>query len=725
MNAQTPLTPVAALNLAGLRRVPVVRQSEAAECGLACLAMVAAYHGYKADLASLRRRFSISLKGTTLKVLIGIADEIGLNVRPVRCEVEELGALAMPAVLHWDLSHFVVLTKIDRRLTGMALGAGSGSSLRYTIHDPAHGQLVLGREEVSRRFTGVAMELRPTERFTRKNETVRLRLAQLWTRVSGLKRGLVQAALLSVVLQLAALAMPFYMQTAIDTVLPAFDADLLTVLAVGFAGLVLVQLATTWLRSWVLLGLTSQLGYQMVVNLFRHMVQLPLGWFERRHVGDVVSRFGSTQPLVSMLSDGLVAAVLDGVMACVTLGLMLVYSLKLACLAVAALALYLVIRLASLQSMQLLNANIIAANAAEQSVLIESIRGILGVKTFGQEQNRLTLWQNRKVEAVNAQMRIGRVGAGFDALQGAITGLETILFVYLAIGMAMKGEITVGMIFAFQSYKSQFIGAGTRLIGAAITWKLNDVHMARLADIALAPPESGMAGAVGLHGTRPPLSGRIELRGIHFRYGTGEPEVLSGVSLAVEPGETLLLVGPSGGGKTTLMKIMLGLLDPTEGEVLVDGVPLARYGKAAFRHQVGAIMQDDLLYAGSIAENIALFDPEVDMERVKEVAGQANIAAEIEAMPMAYESLVGDMGSSLSGGQRQRVLIARALYRRPRFIFADEITASLDPQNHERVGAMLAAVPATRIVVTHRPFNQIPARVVAVCGGRAEEVRVA
>ena len=281
----------------------------------------------------------------------------------------------------------------------------------------------------------------------------------------------------------------------------------------------------------------------------------------------------------------------------------------------------------------------------------------------------------------------------------------------------MRAELTVGMIFAYQAYKQQFLGAGARLIEASLNWRINTVHLARIADIALARPE---LGAIGTGTERPPLTGRIELRGVRFRYGTGEPEVLKGIDLVIEPGETLIITGPSGGGKTTLMKVMLGLLDPTEGETLVDGVPLTTYGKAAFRHQVGAVMQDDLLYAGTIAENIALFDPEMDMQRVRKVAAQASIADEIERMPMNYESFVGDMGSSLSGGQRQRVLVARALYPSPKYIFADEVTASLDPTSHDRIDDALNQVSATKIIVTHRGFARTEGRTLYIDNGLAE-----
>lgn len=707
------------IEFGGIRRTPLVHQSEAAECGLACLAMVAGFHGYVTDLPALRRRFPLSAKGTSLSTLMKIADEVGLTPRAMRCEPDELGQLALPAILHWDMSHFVVLTQADRAFGGIV------GAQRFTIHDPAHGRIMLDRAEVSRRFTGVALELRPSDRFQKKDEAVRLKLSHFWTRIGGLKRALAQALLLSLILQVAALAMPFYLQTAVDQVIPAADGDLLLTLAFGFAGLVLLQIFTGLLRSWVLLGIGTQLGHQMVINLFRHMMQLPLAWFERRHVGDVISKFGSTAPLVKMISDDLIAVLIDGMMAALTLALLFLYSPKLAVLALAALGLYALLQFAFLPVFRRRSADSIAAAAAEETSLIESVRGILGVKTFGQERNRLLVWQNRAVESVNADIRIARLGLAFNTIEAAIFGLEGVIFVYLAIRMAMTGELTVGMIFAFQAYKNQFTGAASNLVEKIVEWRANDVHMTRIADIALAEPEAGMAGEAGASGQRPPLSGRIELRGVRFRYGTGEPEVLSGVDLTIEPNETVVLVGPSGGGKTTLMKIMLGLLDPTEGEVLVDGVSLARYGKGAFRHQVGAIMQDDLLYAGSIAENIALFDPDIDMVRIREVAALAQVAEEIERMPMGYESLVGDMGSSLSGGQRQRVLIARALYRRPRFIFADEVTANLDPANHAKVGAMLAAVPATRVIVTHKSFEGVRCRTVHVEDGTVSDSQVA
>jgi ATP-binding cassette subfamily B protein RaxB len=451
-------------------------------------------------------------------------------------------------------------------------------------------------------------------------------------------------------------------------------------------------------------------------------MRLPYAWFERRHVGDILSRFTSTEPLVGMLTQGMLAAVVDGLLAMAALVLMLLYSPTLTLIALGALLLSGLLKLAYLQALKVLNVNLITAMAQEQSALVESIRGILSVKTFGQEDTRQRLWQNRLAEAVNAKLRMAQTTAGFDAAQNAILGFETIAFTFVAIGLVMDAQFTVGMLFAFQSFKMHFLGAGTRLIQTAVDWRLNGVHLNRIADIALSEPERGLLGA-GVD--QPMLTGRIELRNIGWRYGTGEPLVLQQVNLTIEPGETVLLIGPSGGGKTTLMKIMLGLLDPPVGEVLVDGMPLQSYGKAGFRRQIGAIMQDDLLYAGTIAENIAFFDTRIDMDQVRAAARKAAIDADIQQMPMGYETLVGDMGSSLSGGQRQRVMIARALYRQPRIVFADEITASLDPASHERVGEAIASLEATRIIVTHRAFTALPkARLFVVDGGAVRELHL-
>jgi len=700
------------LNFTGRPMLPLIRQSEAAECGLACLAMVAAYHGHRTTLSHLRRRFAISLRGATLAQLMVMAEAMGLDARPLRAELDELPQLRTPAILHWDLSHFVVLKGARRMLRGW----------RYVIHDPARGVVHLTAEEMSKHWTGVALELAPTSGFARADVTVRLRLSQLGFNLVGLRSVLVQALALSLLLELFAFVAPFYLQLAIDKAAPAFDTQFLAALALGFAGLALVAIVTRGVREVMLLKLSSALGFSMVADLFRHLLKLPIGFFERRHTGDVLSRFESTEPITGLISHGLVSSAIDAVMALATLAMMIAYSPLLAGVAVAALALFAGLRIATLRHLRRLTVDAIAAKAEESSTMIETIRGMATIKLFGRERDRLRLWQNRRADTINAEIKLGRMGILFSAASEGLTRLETVLFVYLAVSMVIAGGFTIGMIFAFQAYKSQFLDAGLRFVDMIHQLKLLDSHVDRIADIALEAPEAvrGPAARTG----KPPLRGRIELQGVRFAYGRDEPEVLRGIDLAIEPGESVAIAGPSGSGKSTLVKLLLGFYTPTAGRILIDDEPLAQLGVDTFRRHVGAVRQDDVLYAGSIADNIAFFDPEVDLDLVIHCARLACVHDDIAALPMGYDSLVGDMGSVLSGGQRQRIFLARALYHRPRILLLDEGTANLDEACEAAVNANLAGLLLTRILVAHRPEAIASARrVVWLEDGRLDELR--
>lgn len=682
-------SPLELVEFSGRQRTPYIPQGEASECALACLAMVAGYHGYKIDLITLRQRYRMSLKGANLKQVMQIAEDIGFIPRPLRGEVEDLPHLTTPAILHWNLNHFVVLTAIT----------GGIRRRRYHINDPARGALVLGEAEVSRSWTGVALDLQRAENFKPKIEQRQLNITQLWSKITGFWSTIRQVVLLSLVMQLVVLATPFFLQISIDTVFPAFDSDLLLMLALGFGGLTVINLMASWLRSLILVSLSNSLSYQVIVNLFRHLMRLPLDYFEKRHVGDIISRFGSTEPISQLISQGMIAAFIDGLMAVLTLALMFVYSPVLGGIACAALGLYVALRLAFLQAIKLRNLDVITTMAKENSNFIESVRGIAAIKAFGQEGNRQRLWQKSKADAVNAQVRLGRLTAAFDALGQFVIGAERVVFVYVAIGLAFDSVLTVGMIFAFQAYKQQFLDAGMRLTEQAINYQIVKVHLTRIADIALSPTEEGEAEKSN---EEPDFTKPLVLDRVFYRYGTNEPMVLNGISLTIEPGEFIAITGPSGGGKTTLMKILMGLFEPTSGTIRLGDRPISSYRKSALRRCIGSVAQGDMLYSGSIAENIAFFDPEIDMSRVREAARLAEVDTEIDRMPMGYETLIGDMGSVLSGGQMQRVLLARALYSKPQILILDEGTANLDLSNELRIVETLRSLRITRIAVAHR-----------------------
>jgi ATP-binding cassette, subfamily B, bacterial CvaB/MchF/RaxB len=648
--------------------------------------MISSYYGHRVDLNTLRRRHPVSMKGVTLRGLIQIASQLQLSSRPLRFEMNHLKQLRLPAIVHWDMVHFVVLKSVTAR--------------GIIVHDPALGERFYRTVEASKRLTGVALELSPAEGFLRKDERTRLPLTVFWSQLRGSAHALVQIFALSVLLEVFVIAAPFYLQLTVDEVIARGDLDLLVVLAVGFGLLMGLKVGTTTLRSLILLTLQNVLAFQMGAQLFRHLVRLPLAYFEKRHVGDILSRFGSIEPIRYALAEGIIAAVIDGVMAVATLVMMFVYAPQLGLIVLGAFVLYAGVRLGLYRSFRQRSEAVIQRKAQENTIFIETVRAIQSLKLFNRENEREAQWLNRYSDVVSANVRLGRTRISFSTINEVICWLENLIVVYLAAQLALSNHMTIGMVFAFMSYKQHFTDKAVTLIEKIIEFRILELHLERLADIALSPVEPGHDAPLAYIEN---IKGKIEVRNVSFRYAETEPYVLENINFAVEAGQFVTIMGPSGGGKTTLVKIMLGLLTPTTGEVLIDGVPLPVLGSRAYREQIGAVMQEDHLLSGSIADNICFFDAEFDEERMIRCAQLAGVHDEIMKMPMTYNSLIGDMGSSLSGGQKQRVLLARALYREPRILFLDEGTAHLDLENETLINESLKALNITRISVAHRP----------------------
>lgn len=697
--------PINLLDFMGRESLPLIRQNEATECGNACLAMVAGAYGYKTDIAGLRRRFPTSARGMTLRMLAENAGRLGFAARPLKAEVGQLGKLHLPAILHWDLNHFVVLKSVGR---GKAV-----------VYDPAKGARKLDLEELGEHYTGVVLELTPTGSFEKHDERARLKFSSLWSKLRGLGSSLVQILLLSVVLQAYVLAAPQYLQIVIDTVLPASDSNLLLTLTIGFGLFLIVNVLTTIIRGLVILYAGSSMSYQIAINLFSHLVRLPLPFFERRHIGDIVSRFGSITPIQNFLTQGVATGIIDGLMALITLALMFTYSTLLAVVSVVALLIYLALRLAMLRAFRNATEEAIIASATEQSNFMESVRGILTIKAFGRENMRVERWQNLLADTVNQGVRVERLNIAFGAASALIQGLSQVVVVYLAARMVIEAEFTVGMIFAFMAYRAQFMSTTIGLVELLIEARMLGLHLDRLSDITTADQERQGGEPLSLS------DGRIVVRNLSFSYEPQLPTVLRDVSFDVVPGECVALTGPSGGGKTTLLKLMMGLIQPRSGDIHVDGIALSRIDPGAYRGQIASVMQDDTLFSGSIAENISFFDTDMDMRKVHEVVTLACLDQDIAKMPMGYETMVGDMGSSLSGGQVQRVLLARALYQSPQILFMDEGTSHLDVGTEQAVNTAIRTLGITRVIVAHRPQTIAMAdRALKFKDGMLEEVPV-
>jgi len=689
-------------------RVPLVLQTEAAECGLACLAMVAGAHGLDCDLPTLRQRFSLSLKGVNLLDLVRMAEELRLHARALRAEIDDLAQLALPCILHWDLNHFVVLVGVRR---GVA-----------TIHDPAHGVRQLKLDQVSRHFTGIVLELQPAADFVARVERRHVSLRQLLGRVTGLRRSLAQIFALALALEVFVLLSPFLLQWVVDDVLVSADRDLLVTLGVGFGLLVLLQAATAAIRSWAVLVLSATLNLQWLANVFAHLLRLPVEWFEKRHIGDIWSRFFAVQQIQKTLTTSFIEAVLDGALVVLTLAMMLVYSLRLSAVALAAVGAYALLRWAFFRPLRNATEEALVHEAKQSSHFLESLRGVQAIKQFNAQADRQSRFTSLVVDTMNAGIAGRKLELLFTSLHRLLFGLERVAVVWIGALLVLDQRFSVGMLFAFLAYKEQFATRVSALIDKVVDLKMLRLQGERLADIVLTAPEQTEASGIG---RRLPEMPAIELRDLRFRYSDGEPEVLAGVSLRIEPGESVAIVGPSGCGKTTLLKLILGIHAPTGGELLVGGMPLAQVGLQAWRGAVGVVMQDEPLFSGSIAENISFFDLRPDLDWVMHCARVASVHDDIDAMPMGYHTLIGDMGSSLSGGQRQRILLARALYRRPRILLLDEATSALDVDGERLVNQAVRQLALTRIIVAHRPETIASAsRVIALQAGRvAQDLR--
>ncbi|WP_201314347.1 peptidase domain-containing ABC transporter [Dyella sp. EPa41] len=665
-------------------RLKLIVQSEVAECALACLAMVANYHGHHVDLPGLRRRFGTSLQGMKLGRVVDLAAALGLNARTLRSEIGYLSKAKTPCILHWNFNHFVVFNGVRRG--------------RADIFDPARGRYSLSLAELSNHFTGLLVELTPSPSFAPINDRRSTTLKALIGPISGLRRTLAQVLILALAIELLALALPFQMQLVLDQVILSNDRSFLAVTIAAFLVLAACQSGLTLIRGWLISWFGVSLSTQWTNNLFGHLIKLPIDFFTKRHLGDIVSRFSSIKTVQGTLTGAFIEALLNGLMSIFSLLILWVYSPPLTLVVLACFALYATLRLLSYRRLHAIQEEQLVYAARQQSELMESIRGIQPIKLANKERLRWTRMANATHEASDRDMRAQQLAITFGAISQGLFAAQRTLVLALGALMAMRDAFSVGMLVAFLTYADQFTLKSSGFIDKFVGLKLLKLHGERIGEIALQESEQGLNDtSMKRHSI-----GRIELRGVSFRYEKDGPFILHNVSFSIEPGESVAIVGKSGCGKSTLAKIVLGLLTPSSGIILVDGVELRTYGLARYRAAVAAVMQDDQLFAGSILENIAFFDTEPCVSEVEQCARDAAVHEDIARFPMGYETLVGDMGSSLSGGQKQRVLLARALYQKASLLVLDEATSHLDADSERQVNQNIGTLGRTKLVIAHR-----------------------
>ena len=679
------------LNLFVRRRPQVQYQAEAAECDLACLATVLSYFGHDCSVATLRRRFPVSMRGLTLATIANLARSSGLSTRALRLDPRELRQLRAPAILHWNLDHFVVLEKANAR--------------GVTVLDPATGRQKLGWQEVSRHFTGVALELRPAGDFRPASQKSRLQLSGFLANTRGLGAALFQLFALSAALQVFLLATPFYSQLVIDEIVISGDTDLLLLAGLTFSGLALFIALTSAFRAWLIVYIGANLNLNWSSGLFEHLARLPFGYFEKRHVGDIQSRFGSLTAVRELVTTQVVEAIIDGLMAVTTGIVMFCYSQLLATIVAASLLFHGIVRWIAFAPLQAASRQYLARAAAQDGFFLETLRGIVAIRNFGHEAQRTQLFENHLAESISADAASQRIGilAGFFTRLGF--GLRNVTVIWSGAVLIIDSHFSVGMLVAFIAYQSQFASRAAALIDRLFQFRLVRIHLDRLADILETQPERRIEAAppkATTGGTCAQLAGNIAACDLGFRYSPHEARVFSKQNFVIEAGDHVAIAGASGAGKSTLLKVLTGLLEPDCGAVLVDGRPMQTIDLAGYRRQVGIVMQNDRLLSGSIIDNVGFFSTNIDPTRVDECCRIAGIREEILRMPMGYYTRVGDMGTTLSGGQQQRLLLARALYREPKVLFLDEASSHLDARNERRLVQEISALSITRIIVAHR-----------------------
>lgn len=667
------------------RQVPVILQSEVAECALACLAMVAAFYARDVSLLELRIKHSTSLRGTRLQELLEIGSAIGLVPRPVRVELEDLDQLTLPSILHWDMSHFVVLTRV--------------SSDWIEIIDPAFGRKRLKLSEASRYFTGVAVEFTDSQRMVRAQERPNISLRILAGSVSGLGKGLLQILALALLLELFALLSPQYMRLVIDQVVADRDTGLLQLLGISFAMLLVFKTLVEALRTWLMIWLSTNINAGWTGNVFSHLIRLPLDYFAKRHLGDVLSRFGAISVIQQTITSKFVVVILDGLMALVTAGMLLYYNATMA-LVVLLLALgYVAIRALYFRALREANLQQINVYAVQQGALIESLRGIQSIRLNNRETERGTRYMNATADALNMGVAVQRLGLLFDSAGGLINGVQRIMVVWFGAALTLKSEMSPGMLVAFVAYADQFTSRFVGLADYLVQFRLLRLQGERLADIVLTQPEryveGNHLGELKEH--------NLIFKDVTFRYSGNAAPILDECSFEVAAGQIVAITGESGAGKSTIARVLLGVVDYHSGSVRIGGAEQRAMGKRRVRSLIASVMQDDHLFSGTIFDNVSFFDQEATLEKVQEAVNLVNMGDDISKMPLGLQTLIGDMGSSLSGGQHQRLLLARAMYRKTPILLLDEATSHLDLFNEQQICATIRKLGLTTLIIAHRP----------------------
>jgi ATP-binding cassette subfamily B protein RaxB len=682
------------LTLFSNKKLPLYLQDQLSECGLTSLAMILKYHKFDVDLSSLRNKYPISLEGMSCADITEICEAEGFIGDTYEMEMKNFPQLVLPAILHWDLSHFVVLKSIKNN--------------KFIIHDPAIGELTLTEKDVSKHFTGYAVQIEPMlnelyqdskKEWENKDKDNRLTLGYFFRKTVNIKKSMGFILFMTLIAQILTMVIPAITQVIIDDFISGSTTDYMWYFIIGGLMIVVFRFLAQIIKGWAVIFMGYRLHASLSSYFFKRLVKLPMSYYENRTVADIFSRFGALNELKDTLTERVIDGVIDGFMSIITITAMFFYSPFLASITLGFMLAYLLLRYYFLSKQMINNQRYIMEKIKENGSFFDTIHNAQSVKIYGREEKRYQHWKKFYLSSANESVELTKAGLWYGSSEGLFEGIENVLLLCAGAFAVINESMSLGMLFAFFAYRTIFTGQSKSMINNVLELKLLTIHLDRLSDVE---NEEIEANLIGKNISSNVTKGEIEVRNLSFKF-TGSKEFLfENVSFKIKAGENVVFTGPSGCGKSTLIKIIMGLMQPESGKVLVDGCDINDIGMIKYRKHIAAVSQMESLIAGNIMDNITFFDDITSMERVVDSAKKACVHDDIIKSPMQYNTVVGDTSNTLSGGQAQRVLLARAIYKQPKILFLDEATSFLDQSSEKAIVKSLKELPMTRISVAHR-----------------------
>jgi len=672
-----------------IRRFAWVQQAEEMDCGAACLAMICKHYGIDMSLGKLRELANVTTQGATLESLARTGESLGFTTRGVQCTFDTLRSFDLPFIVHWEGYHYVVV-----------YGVSSG---QVWLADPAVGFRKLSVDEFERGWSGTCLSFTPGQDVATIGAS-----RSPWVRFASYliphKKILLHLFMATFVIQVLGIVPPMIIQNILDGVIVHQNVNLLHLLIAGLIVSNLFTQLTATIRAALANFMVRKLDFTMMSQFFRHTLSLPYSFFAKRKTGDIFARFQENQTIRAFLTESTITTVLNLLMIFIYFTVMFLYNVKLTLLLITFVIPILGLTVLVTPKVKSYAREVFSTSTDAKSYLMEALGGAETIKGMGIERPVRLKWEKKYAKALEVQYRAQSFNIGVGLAGQLLSAATTIAILWAGADLVLTRELTIGQLIAFNALMGSVLAPLMGLVGL---WSLlNDasVAMERLGDVLDLEPEQRpeeLASRVAI----PDLQGDIRLDGVYFRYGGNEtPYVLENISLDVKPGELVAIVGRSGSGKTTLAKLLVGFYPPTDGKLMVDGYDMSVIDKEYYRAQVGYVMQTNLLFSGTIAENIASGSDGPDRRRIEEVAKRADAHGFISKMPLGYEQVVGERGMGLSGGQIQRLCIARALYRDPRLLVFDEATSALDTQSESNILANMSDIlkGRTAVVIAHR-----------------------